>query len=68
MIWNVWGPGGGVLVLILGGPRPVAPPSQRCARPKAWGAKEGLGATSRLATAHGGPPMGGVRPGIWRAP
>ena len=41
----------------------MAPPSQRCVRPKAWGAKEAPGATAHLPTAHGGPLTWGSGPG-----
>ena len=46
-----------------------APPSQRCARPKAWGAKDAPGATSHPWPLHmGGRPCGGAPRDLVRHP
>ena len=64
---GAWPWGRLVLVLVLAGPQLMAPPSQRCARPKAWSAKEapGLPHTWRL---HMGAAHVVVGPRIWYAP
>ena len=55
---------------VLAGPRPMAPPSQRCARPKAWGRYGSPGGyLTPVATAHGGAcPCGGAPRDLVRPP